>query len=53
MTASVAWWSEFLGTDTESCVRFQALPDFLSSSGSETGYTQLRGLLDVNEELLE
>jgi hypothetical protein len=39
-TASVVWWSEFQATDPEVRVRFPALPDFLRSSGSETGYTQ-------------
>jgi hypothetical protein len=29
MTASVVEWSEFLATDPEARVRFQALPDFL------------------------
>jgi hypothetical protein len=40
MTASVVSWSEFLATDPEVQVRFQALPDFLRSSGSGTGSTQ-------------
>jgi hypothetical protein len=39
-TASVVWWSEFLAANPESRVRFPALPDFLSSSGSGTGSTQ-------------
>jgi hypothetical protein len=30
-----------MGTDTEVRVRFPALPDFLKSSGSGTGSTQL------------
>jgi hypothetical protein len=38
-TTSVVWWSEFLATDPEVWVRFPALPDFLRSSGSGTGYT--------------
>jgi hypothetical protein len=33
---------KFLPTDPEARVRFQALPDFLRSSGSGTGSTQLR-----------
>jgi hypothetical protein len=33
-------WSEFLATDPEVHVRFPALPDFLRSSGSGTGFTQ-------------
>jgi hypothetical protein len=33
---------EFLATDPEVRVRFPALPDFLRSSGSETGSTQPR-----------
>jgi hypothetical protein len=41
-TASVVWWSELLATDPEVGVRFQALPDFLRSSGSGTGSTQPR-----------
>jgi hypothetical protein len=41
-TASVVWWSEFLATDPEVRVGFQALPDFLRSSGSGTGPTQPR-----------
>jgi hypothetical protein len=39
-TASVVQWSEFLATDLEVRVRFPALPDFLRSSGSGTGFTQ-------------
>jgi hypothetical protein len=39
-TASVVKWSEFLTTDPEVRVRFQALPDFLRSSGSGMGSTQ-------------
>jgi hypothetical protein len=39
-TTSVIQWSEFLVTDPEVWVRFPALPDFLSSSGSGTGSTQ-------------
>jgi hypothetical protein len=38
-------WSsgqEFMDTDPEVQVRFPALPDFLRSSGSETGSTQPR-----------
>jgi hypothetical protein len=42
MTASVVYWSGFLATDTEARVRFPALPDFLRSSGSGPGSTQLR-----------
>jgi hypothetical protein len=41
-TASVVYWAEFLATDPEVLVRFPALPDFLSSSGSGTGSTQHR-----------
>jgi hypothetical protein len=36
------YWSEFLVTDHEVQVRFPALPDFLRSSGSGTGFTQPR-----------
>jgi hypothetical protein len=36
-------WSEFLATDPEVPVRFPALPDFLRSRGSGTGFTQPRG----------
>jgi hypothetical protein len=32
-------WSEFLATDPEVRVRFSALPEFLWSSGSGTGFT--------------
>jgi hypothetical protein len=42
LIASVVYWSEFLTTDPEVRVRFPALPDFLSSSGSGTGSTQPR-----------
>jgi hypothetical protein len=42
MTASVVQWSQFLTTDPEVRVRFQALPDFMTSSGSGTGSTQPR-----------
>jgi hypothetical protein len=35
-------WSEFLATDPEVRFRFPELPDFLRSSGSETGSTQPR-----------
>jgi hypothetical protein len=38
----VVQWSEFLATDPEVRVRFPQLPDFLSSNGSEPGYTQPR-----------
>jgi hypothetical protein len=38
----VVYWSEFLPKDPEIWVRFPALPDFLRSSGSGTGYTQPR-----------
>jgi hypothetical protein len=41
-TASVVQWLEFLATDPEVRVRFPALPDFLRSSGSGTGFTQPR-----------
>jgi hypothetical protein len=50
LTASMVWWSEFLATDSEVQVRFPMLPDFLRSSGSGTGSTQL---CEYNEELLE
>jgi hypothetical protein len=40
LTASVVYWSVFLATDPEVRVRFPALPDFLTSSGSGTGPTQ-------------
>jgi hypothetical protein len=42
MTASVLYSSEFLATDPEVLVRFPALPDFLRSSGSGSGFTQPR-----------
>jgi hypothetical protein len=38
----VVWWSEFLATDPEVRVRFPAQTDFLTSSGSGTGFTQPR-----------
>jgi hypothetical protein len=40
----LVYWSQFLATDSdlEVLVRFPALPDFLRSSGSGTGSTQLR-----------
>jgi hypothetical protein len=38
----VALVREFLATDPEVRVRFQALPDFLRSGGSGTGSTQPR-----------
>jgi hypothetical protein len=41
MTTSVVEWSEFLATDPEARVRFQALPGE-KSNGSETGSTQHR-----------
>jgi hypothetical protein len=41
-TASVVYWSEFLATDPEARVRFQALPHFLRSSEFGTGSTQPR-----------
>jgi hypothetical protein len=41
-TASVVLGSEFLAPDPEVHVRFPALPDFLRSSGSGTGFTQPR-----------
>jgi hypothetical protein len=37
----VVYWSEFLAIDPEIRVRFPALSDFLRSSGSRTGCTQL------------
>jgi hypothetical protein len=40
LTASVGQWSEFLATDPDVRIRFPALPDFLRSSGSGTGFTQ-------------
>jgi hypothetical protein len=42
MTAFIVYWSEFLATDPEVRFRFPALPDYLRSSGSGTGSTQLR-----------
>jgi hypothetical protein len=42
VAASVVYWSEFLATDPEVPVRCPVLPDFLSSSGFETGSTQPR-----------
>jgi hypothetical protein len=38
----VVEWSEYLAADPELRVRFPALPDFLRSSGSGTGFTQPR-----------
>jgi hypothetical protein len=40
--AFVVQWSKVLDTDPENRVRFAALPDFLTSSGSGTGFTQPR-----------
>jgi hypothetical protein len=40
MTASVALWSECLATDPVARVRFPALPQ--KCSGSGTGFTQTR-----------
>jgi hypothetical protein len=48
----VVKWSEFLATDPEIRVRFLALPDFLRSNGSGTGFTQPRKY-NTTEELLE
>jgi hypothetical protein len=45
VAAPVVWWSEFLATDPEVPGSFPALPDFLRSSGSGTGFTQPRELL--------
>jgi hypothetical protein len=44
LTPELPLWSsgQFLATDSEVRVRFPALPDFLRSSGSGTGSTQLR-----------
>jgi hypothetical protein len=42
----MVYWSEFLATDPEVLVRLPALPDFLRSSGSGNGYTQLRSYLE-------
>jgi hypothetical protein len=42
VTASVVKGSEFLAADPEVRVRFPALPDFVTSSGSGTGSTQPR-----------
>jgi hypothetical protein len=39
---TVAYWPEYLAADPEARVRFPALPDFLRSSGSQTGSTQTR-----------
>jgi hypothetical protein len=41
-TASVVYLAEFLAVDPEIRVRFPALPDFLRSCGSGTGFTQPR-----------
>jgi hypothetical protein len=41
-TASVVKWSQFLSTYPEVRVLFPALPDFLRSNGSGTGFTQPR-----------
>jgi hypothetical protein len=41
LTSSTVWWSEFVATDPEIRVRFQALPDYLRSSGFGTVSTQL------------
>jgi hypothetical protein len=38
----VVQWLEFMATDPDVRVRFPALPDFPTSSGSGTGLTQLR-----------
>jgi hypothetical protein len=38
----VVLWSEFPATDLEVRVRFPAIPDFPSSSGSGTGSNQPR-----------
>jgi hypothetical protein len=38
----MVYWPEFLATDPEVGVRFEALPDFLRSSGSGTRSTQPR-----------
>jgi hypothetical protein len=35
-------WSELLATDPEVWVLFPAIPEFLSSSGPGTGFTQPR-----------
>jgi hypothetical protein len=43
-------WSEFLATEPEARVRFLALPEFLSSSGSGMGPLSL---MSTTEELLE
>jgi hypothetical protein len=43
-------WSQFLATDPEVRDLFQALPDFLSSSGSGTGTFSLMSTI---EEVLE
>jgi hypothetical protein len=49
LTASVVYWSEFLAKDPEVRARFPALPDFQSSSGSETG---LLSLVNTTKKLL-
>jgi hypothetical protein len=47
-TASVVWWSEFLGTDPEARVRFPALPE-KKVLGLERGPLSL---VSTNDELL-
>jgi hypothetical protein len=42
VTAYVVCLAEILATDPEVRVRFPALPDYLRSSGSGTGSSQLR-----------
>jgi hypothetical protein len=49
-TASVVWWSEFLATDPEARVRFQALPGKKRVVGLERGALSL---VSTTEELLD
>jgi hypothetical protein len=56
LTASVAWWSEFLATDPEARVRFPALPDFLTKKKKKTVVGLEQGplsLVSTNVELLD
>jgi hypothetical protein len=48
-TASVVWWSEFLTTDPEARIRFQALPE-KNVVGLERGPLSL---VSTTEELLD
>jgi hypothetical protein len=55
-TTSVVYWSEFLATDSEARVRFQALPDFLKKKKGKQVVGLERGplsLVSTTEELLD